>query len=129
MFDSLKRQWFRSKKVRLKQILLRMTNDSEININYGERVDGQQQMIFSNEARDNEALGAWVKRDQIPQNLAKCDKLMKVVNAITSLLLKQMLTIPISGGKPDKELLDKSRTERRNLHASAGYSFNCIQVK
>lgn len=37
--------------------------------------------------------------------------------------------IPISGGKPDNELFDKSRTERRSLHASTGNSFNCMQYK
>lgn len=37
-----------------------------------------------------------------------------------------MLTLPISVGKPDNELFDKSRTERCNLHASTGYSFNCM---
>lgn len=35
-----------------------------------------------------------------------------------------MLTLPISGGRLDSELLDKSNTESFNLHASTGYSFN-----
>lgn len=42
-------------------------------------------------------------------------------------IIDKMLTLPISTGKPDNELLDRSRTERCRLHASTGNSFSCIQ--
>lgn len=35
-----------------------------------------------------------------------------------------LLMIPSSGGKPDNELFDRSRTPRRSLQASTGNSFN-----
>jgi hypothetical protein len=38
-----------------------------------------------------------------------------------------VLALPISGGKLKSELFERSRTERRHLYASIGYSFNCMQ--
>lgn len=50
---------------------------------------------------------------------------MKQENTKSSPYRTEALTLPISGGKPESELFDRSRTERCNLHASTGYSFIC----
>lgn len=54
---------------------------------------------------------------------------MKQENTKSSPYRTEALTLPISGGKPESELFDRSRTERCNLHASTGYSFICAMYK
>eukprot|EP01018_Ginkgo_biloba_P033316 Gb_18643 [translate_table: standard] len=38
-----------------------------------------------------------------------------------------VIIVPSSAGNPAKWLLDKSKTERRNLHASPGYSLSWLE--